>query len=106
MKNKSYEFQKYGYSRARYAYIGNVDRLDRKIAKKYYEFGEANEYKERTFSRLLKVLGIVPSISEATRIGYNKEIPDGWSEHRIGQVYLGILRVSRKSFWRKLLSMI
>lgn len=39
---------------------------------------------ENRFPQLLKLLGMFPSTSQAMKCGWNKDIPNGWSEWKIG----------------------
>lgn len=63
---------------------------------KYFADEQVTEYKRgkfTTLAQLFKQLDIVASVSEARRNGWDKEIPEGYSEHVYGQHHVYILNV-------------
>lgn len=69
-------------------------------ATRYFEDEEVKLYEAKRFTKfpqLLKELDICSS-SEATRNGWNKEIPYGFSYHQYGQHHIWILNVDM-SWW-------
>ena len=49
---------------------------------------------ESRWPNLLKEIGAFPSTSQARKNGWNKDIPDGWSEVKIGRRFIFVLKIT------------
>ena len=98
-----------GYPRAFLAKVGKINRADWNVLYKHYDLdcfnGKRNEgypvfnfpY-DIKFQEILTEAKICDFNSEVRRLGYfNKEIPEGISEYKIGQIVFSIIKETKKN---------
>lgn len=80
--------------------IGNVSESDKELFfGPIYDFDVFHQYDYGiTLGQILVDLGIMKSMSEAKRNDWNRYIPPGWSEYKIGKrnrKYIYVLKVNQ-----------